>query len=242
MLELELLILTLAGLIIGISKFSVGGMGMLVLPILMILYPGTEVLGVMIPLLLWSDLAVMFCYRQQINWRIIAALAPLLLLGMALGSWLLQGLDADSFRLLTGCMILIMLGLSLWLENHQISWIRHPLATRAAGLLGGLISMTTNTAGPLLSLYLMEQPLDKRAYMSTRAWIFILVNLIKIPLVIGLGLMTWESTQTSLWGIPGLALGGLIGFWLVGRLRFEQFKWLIRGTAVVAAVKLFVFS
>ncbi|WP_421869272.1 sulfite exporter TauE/SafE family protein [Motiliproteus sp.] len=240
--DLELLILTVAALLTGISKFSVGGMGMLVLPILMIVYPGPEVLGVLIPLYLWNDLAVMFCYRQRINWRIIAALAPLLVLGMALGSWLLQGLDADRFRLLTGTMILAMLGLSLWLDDHQSQWLRHPLASRGAGLLGGLISMTTNTAGPLLSLYLMEQPLDKRAYMSTRAWIFILVNVFKVPLLIGLGLMTWESTQTSLWGIPGLALGGLIGFWLVRRLQFAQFKWLIRGTAALAAIKLFVFS
>ncbi|MCW8886928.1 MAG: sulfite exporter TauE/SafE family protein, partial [Motiliproteus sp.] len=50
--ESSFLILTLAGLITGVSKFSVGGMGMLVLPILMIAFPGPEVLGVLIPLYL----------------------------------------------------------------------------------------------------------------------------------------------------------------------------------------------
>lgn len=239
--ESSLLIFTLAGLITGMSKFSVGGMGMLVLPILMIAYPGPEVLGVLIPMYLWSDLAVMCFYRRRIHWRLIGRMAPLLALGMAMGGWLLKGLDVQQFQLMIGGTILAMLGLSLWLERRDAAFIRHPLAAQGVGGLVGLVSVTTNTAGPLVSVYLMEQKLDKATYLSTRAWLFTLVNMAKIPLVVSLGFMTLDTTLTSLQALPGLAIGSLIGVWLVGKLRMEQFKWLIRAVATVAAIKLFAF-
>ena len=48
------------------------------------LIPGPEVLGVLIPLYLWNDLAVMAFYRRQIQWRLIASMLPLLLIGLLL--------------------------------------------------------------------------------------------------------------------------------------------------------------
>lgn len=236
------LILSLAALVTGFSKFSVGGMGMLILPILMIAYPGPEVLGILIPMYLWVDLAVMLCYRKSINWQVIARMAPLMVLGMILGSLLLADMDAGGFKLMIGVVILAMLALGLWLDYSKAYFMRHPLVAKGTGLLAGFISMTTNTAGPLISLYLMEQKLEKNAYLSTRSWLFVIVNLAKIPLAISLGLLTWESTQTSLLTLPGIALGALVGSWLVGKLRLEQFKWMIRGIAALAAVKLFLFS
>ena len=191
---------------------------------------------------LWNDFAAMLFYRRQVDWTVITRMIPLLIVGMLLGTWVLDGIDAERFRILTGVVILTMLALSLWLDRSKATFMRHPLAAWGAGVLSGIISMTSNSAGPVISLYLMEQRVSKATYLSTRTWLFVFVNLAKIPLAISLGLLTVESTKASLWTLPGLACGALLGIWLVGKLKLEQFKWGIRAIAAIAAIKIFIYS
>lgn len=120
--------------------------------------------------------------------------------------------------------------------------MRHPLSANIIGCVGGFVSIVSNAAGPLVSLYLMEQGLSKRAYISTRAWAFLLINLSKVPLLWSLGLLTTESITISFQGIPGLVLGACIGYWVVGKLKLTQFKWLIRIMATIAAIKLLLIG
>ena len=80
------------------------------------------------------------------------------------------------------------------------------------GFLGGIVTMMANAAGPLFSLFLLEQKLDKETYVSTRAWAFFIINLAKLPFYMALGLFSLESVQVSLYGLPGLAIGSFIGY------------------------------
>ena len=49
--------------------------------------------------------------------------------------------------------------------------------------------MTANAAGPVMTLYLSAAGIDKRRFVGTSAWFFLIVNLAKVPFSIGLGLM-----------------------------------------------------
>ncbi|MFC6671075.1 sulfite exporter TauE/SafE family protein [Marinobacterium aestuariivivens] len=240
--DLALWCVLAAGLVTGFSKFSVGGMGLLILPLLMIAMPGPEALGVIVPMYIATDLMAIVMYRREIAWKVLAGLLPPALAGVVLGSWLLSELDASAFTPLLGALILGMLGLGLWLDHRPTALMRHPLAARLTGLVAGFISMIANAAGPLFSLYLLEQRLSKNAYVSTRAWGFMLINLAKLPMLASLGLISSESLQLSLWGLPALATGAAVGYWLLRRLNLAQFKWLIRIMASIAALKLFAFG
>ena len=55
-----------AGIITGFSTFSVGGMALLILPVIMIAIPGPEALGVIAPLYVVTDLMAISTYRKQI--------------------------------------------------------------------------------------------------------------------------------------------------------------------------------
>ncbi len=237
-----ILVLLGAGLITGFSKFSVGGMGMLILPVLMIAYAGPEALGILVPMYILTDLVVVALYRQAVNWNVLLRLLPLQILGMVLGSWLLADLNAATFSWLIGSIIIGMLLLSGWLERHDSGFMRHPAMAPSVGLVAGVISMVASAAGPLLSLYMLEQKLSKAAYISTRAWSFLCIDLAKIPLLMGLGYVNLETTLLGVKALPAVAVGALLGFWTLRRLELAQFKWLIRGMAAVAAIKLFVFS
>ena len=242
MIETALLCMLGAGLVTGFSKFSVGGMGLLILPILMIAFPGPQALGIIVPMYLITDLMAIMSYRKNIDWSVVKRVLPLSIVGVILGGWVLSGIDAEQFKTMLGVMIVLMLALGIWLDRCDTTFMKHPIAAYVAGILGGTVSLTSNAAGPIFSLYLMEQGLSKESYVSTRAWIFALINIAKIPMLWSLGLLTMETTIISLQGIPGLVIGAAIGYYFLKRLKLTQFKWLIRGMATIAAVKLFVVT
>ncbi|MDP5056197.1 MAG: sulfite exporter TauE/SafE family protein, partial [Marinomonas hwangdonensis] len=78
-------------------------------------------------------------------------------------------------------------------------------------------------------------------YVSTRAWAFFIINVVKLPFYIGLGLLSLETTQASLYALPGLMVGSFIGYHFLKKVNPVQFKWMIRIMSMIAAVKLFLF-
>lgn len=240
--DIALVCLLAAGLITGFSKFSIGGMGALILPILLIAFPGPEVLAITLPMYILTDILAAGTYRKNIDWSVLARLVPLCAAGIAVGAWLLSGLSNGHFKLLLGCLILGMLILGILLDLRDTTFMKLPIVGHLMGAITGFISMTANSAGPLVSLYLMEQKLSKESYIATRAWSFFLINLFKVPFFLHLGLLHKETLWFGVQALPGLAVGGFLGYWLLRRLEFKQIKWLIRGMSTLAAVQLFGFG
>mgnify|MGYP000011731380 CR=1 FL=1 len=238
----ELIILTVAGFLTGFSKFSVGGMGLLILPVLMLAFPGTAALGIIVPLFMITDVLTMWPYRKGADWRFIGRLVPMMLAGILAGSLILTDIDVQVFSLLLGGLILLALSLGLILDRLGSGVLRRPAVVAVMGFFTGIIGLLANAAGPLVSLFLLEQKLSKHRYVATRCWMASLTNLAKVPVLIYLGILTQESLEVSLLAIPGLLLGGLIGYCFLGALSAAQFKWIIRGLAAVAATKLLFFS
>jgi uncharacterized membrane protein YfcA len=57
------------------------------------------------------------------------------------------------------------------------------------GLLTGTLTVVANVAGPILTVYLLSIELPKRELNGTRAWLFLLANLLKLPAQILMGNM-----------------------------------------------------
>ena len=237
-----LVVMFIAGLITGFSKFSVGGMGLLVLPIVMIAFPGPESLGVLLPLYIITDIMAVYSYRKHISWPVLARFLPLGFLGVFVGAQLLSGINADQFVALLGGIIIAMIALGLYLDARPATFMQKPITAYSMGFAGGLVSMIANAAGPLFSLFLLEQKLSKDSYVSTRAWGFFIINLVKLPMYLSLGLLTQESLTISTYAIPGLLVGAFIGYHFLKHVKPVHFKWLIRIMSTLAAMKLMLFS
>ncbi|SBS34878.1 Sulfite exporter TauE/SafE [Marinomonas aquimarina] len=238
-----LVVMFIAGLITGFSKFSIGGMGLIVLPIVMIAFPGPESLGVLLPLYILTDIMAVYSYRQHISWSVLARFLPLSFLGVGVGTYLLAGINAEQFVTLLGVIIIGMIALGLYLDMRPMNaFMRKPVTAYSMGFSSGLVSMVANASGPLFSLFLLEQKLTKDSYVSTRAWGFFLTNLVKLPMYLSLGLLTQESLTISAYALPGLLIGSVIGYHFLKRVKPSHFKWLIRLVSTVAAMKLMLFS
>lgn len=230
-----IIILGIAAFVTGFSKFSVGGLGMLIAPILMLAFPGQQALGVMLPMYLVADLMVIALYRREIAWPVLLSFVPLQVVGMGLGSLLLARIDAHTFSALTGALILLMMALDLFKSPRTQRWMESRAMTRVTGLLTGLISMLASAGGPLASLYMMSMKLSRTAYVSTRAWSFLFIDLAKIPLLGALGLLHPDAMMQLGYALPALLLGAGIGYLLLKWLDMRHFKWLIRLVALFAS-------
>jgi len=233
--------LLLSALVTGFSKLSIGGMGIITVPVMVIAFPGLTALGIMLPLLIVADLAALLLYRQHCDWRFLTRVLPLLLAGLMLGYLVLDQIPQQHFSKLLGALILIMLAFSLLTDS---GWIKakpdQPIIGAFTGLAAGFANIIANAAGPLLSLYMLQCGLSKKQFVGTRSWFFIFANGLKAPFILQLGLLTEETLKLSLLALPMLLTGMLIGYYFLQQINMEKLKWFIRLTAAAAATNLLI--
>lgn len=224
----------------GFSKTGIPGAGILAAILLANLTDHTrDSVGILLPLLLVADVFAIATYRKHTDWRMIGRLLPPTLLGVAIGWWLLNRVDARAFGPLMGGLVLFQLLLDLL--RRKLQWTRavhHPLAAVFFGVLTGVTTTLGNMAGPVMSLYLLSLGLDKQRFMGSMAWFFFLVNAIKIPIFAGTNLITAESLQASLHLLPGVVIGALVGRKLFRHIPPGPFQRLVQLFAALAALRL----
>lgn len=120
--------------------------------------------------------------------------------------------------------------------SHRSSAQR--IATASVGICVGFVTMVANAAGPLTTIYFLMAGLPMLEFLGTGAWLFLVVNLFKLPFSIGLGLIDAPSLGTDAVLAPVVLLGGCIGFLLVRHINQRQFEWLALVLAAVSAVPL----
>ncbi|WP_430645498.1 TSUP family transporter [Agromyces sp. GXS1127] len=84
--------------------------------------------------------------------------------------------------------------------------------------------MIANAAGPVMTLYFVASRLPVQAILGTAAWFFLIVNTIKLPFSVGLGLVTSESLLLDLILVPSLVLGAFGGRMAAGRISQAWFE------------------
>ncbi len=106
------------------------------------------------------------------------------------------------------------------------------------GLLGGVATMLANAAGPVAQLYLLAMALPKYAFIGTSAWLFLIVNVVKIPFMIDLEIITVDSMSVSWWMFIPAVLGAIVAPFivkLIDQVLFERLVWLF---IVIAGIRM----
>ncbi len=107
----------------------------------------------------------------------------------------------------------------------------------AAGAGSGFMSMVAN-AGSLIYLYLLRVRLPMLTFLGTGAWYFFVVNLVKLPISVGLGLITSTTLVLTLVLSPVVAVGAVVGRVVVKRLTLAAFEWIVLVVTLLAALNL----
>jgi uncharacterized membrane protein YfcA len=100
--------------------------------------------------------------------------------------------------------------------------------------------MVANSAGAIMTVYLLLSGVTMLEFLGTGAWFFLIINLIKLPFSVRLGLIEPASLRLDALLLPGLAVGCAIGVALIKRIEPVHFERAALGMAAVSAVFLLV--
>jgi uncharacterized membrane protein YfcA len=241
---LRYVILSLGAFLIGLTKAGFGGGAfMVVTPLLAMVLPPKIGLGLMLPLLLATDVMALVYYRGRWDHRNIAVLLPPALLGIALGGYLLQILSSELLVRLIGL-------LSLAFGSVQLYRIRLPLPTgeprfrpwlgAILGFAAGVTSTLAHLGGVLTTIFLLPQRLGPARFVATATALFFFMNAAKLPAYFHQGLLPPEIWREAGTLLPALVVGVLFGFALNGRVSPRRFDVIV--IVVVFATGLYLLA
>ena len=238
----QIVILCVCALLIGVNKTALPGIGILPVVLLADTFDSRLSTGMQLLMLAWADIMAVIYFRRSADWRIILRLLPWSLLGLGIGWWVLGYIPPENnaaMKLLIGWIVIGLLVLNFVRKRLDPEKIPSGIIPSAFyGSLMGSTTMLANAAGPVSAIYLLSMKLPKEQYMGSGAWLFLIVNWIKVPMFWYQGRITCEVLLADLWMIPLLVAGGFLGIVLFKRLPQKLFENIVMVLVVIAAVKM----
>ena len=238
---LQILYFSLAAALIGFSKTSVGGVGILAVLLAALAFPGKASPGILVPLLVAADIVAVMYYRRDCQWHVLLKLFPAAILGIVIGYFVADLAPIEFFYKLIGIIILLGLFVSFAIEHFKVKPNSGWFVTSIVGVTAGAASMIANAAGPIFGVFLLQMGLTKEKFVGTRSWYFLILNIIKLPFFLQLGTVNPQTLLLDLYVLPLLFLGAWGGVKILKMINLTMFKWLIRAAVIISAIRLLVF-
>ena len=237
-------------LLVGFSKSAVPGIAVVYVPIFAEVLPARASTGALLPLLILGDVLAVVFWRRHAVWRHLVRLLPWTLAGIVAG-WLVMGrMDDRLMRPVLGAVLIVVLAVNAWHDLRRAAAARGGSPSRRRcptpggspavfGLAGGFTTMVSNAAGALLVVYLLSMRLPRDEFIGTSAWYFLIVNCVKVPFSVELGLITASSLLLDAALAGGVAAGSIAGMLTARRIPQKAFVIVAKVLAFASAVRMF---
>lgn len=252
----DILLLAIGAMGIGFSKAGFPGVSMLHVVVFALVFGPIESTGILLPMLIVGDICAIGLFGRKANWTQIRCLLPFTIVGIVFGYWLMERLDPDWFRWIVGGIIFSLSAAQARRMMLQRRVVDQPTAAQASdasdfestepslplalllGPLAGVSTMLANAAGPIVALYLLAVSLPKFELIGTAAWLFFVLNVLKLPFSYELGLINLSTLKIDALLIPAIPFGLFLGRWLVSRISQSTFNVVLLGFTVLMAIRL----
>lgn len=237
-------LLAIAAFFVGMSKTALPGVNTIAIAIFAAILPARASTAALLLLLLFGDIFAIAFYRRHADWATLLKLVPTIVVGMILGAFFLAFADDTGVQRAIGIILLLLMGVTIWQRRWPSRSSDSPGRMRVArvgyGTLGGFTTMVANAGSAAMSMYLLAARFQVQAFLGTAAWLFALINLSKVPVVVGLGLVTPTTLLLDLLLAPAVAVGALVGWWIARRIKQAVFDWAVIIATIAGAVYLLV--
>jgi uncharacterized membrane protein YfcA len=217
----------IAAMIIGMSKCGIPGLGILNVAIFQNVLLAKDATGFGLPLLVVGDFCAVIAFRKHAEWKQVFRLIPFAAIGVIVGFFVLGSIDNAQARLLIGASLAIMIVLHVANRNSKgpkESGLLSRSFAPAIGSMAGFVSMIANAAGPLMTLYLLAMRMPKMAFLGTSVYFFTLLNLLKIPFLVSLEIITWQTALANVWLVPCVIAGAFAGYYFARKVNQKWFE------------------
>jgi uncharacterized membrane protein YfcA len=226
-------------LCIGLSKSGLAGTSTLSVVLMAQVFGAKASVGLVLPLLITADFMGYWINRHAGSWRPVLAMAPPAILGVITGWWCLDRIDNSTARVVIGWLIIALLAFNLLLARNRqdlLNLTSHRSFAHGMGFAAGVTTMLANAAGPVMTVYLLSQRLEKRHHVGVFTRFFLFINLFKVPFSASLGIIHARSLATNLVLLPAVVAGILIGWQILRRIPQNAFERLLFALTLAAAV------
>ena len=228
----------LCAYLVGVGKTGVPGLGILVVPLMVLMLGNAkESAGWLLPLLCTADVFAVLYWRRHTAARKLFALAPWVAIGITIGAAAL-GLNERILRPIVGVIVVAMLVIYL-LRRFRGSNSQVASHAPTYGVTAGFATTVANAAGPVMNLYLLSKRLGKEEFIATGAWFFFAINLTKVPIYIWHGMISLRSLAFDTMMVPAVVLGAMSGRWIVHRIPQKAFDTAVIVLTAVSTLMLF---
>ncbi|WP_108803722.1 sulfite exporter TauE/SafE family protein [Aquimarina sp. Aq107] len=232
----------IAAIILGMSKSGLKGMGVLIVTLMVLVHGAKASTGIVLPLLIFADILAVIYYNRHAQWKYLIKFLPWMIAGVLVAVFVGKDLSEDVFKKGMAIIIIISVIIMFLWERYEKKNI--PTAIWFAGSTGFLAGFTTmigNLAGAFANIFFLAMRIPKNEFIGTAAWLFFIINLIKLPFhIFSWKTVTYQSIITDLYLIPGVILGFIIGLKVVKLFKDHQYrKFILIMTAIGGIVILF---
>ena len=228
--------------LVGFSKSGVPGTGTFAIPLMAWIFPAGPSTGIFLPMLVIGDIFAVSYYHRHAEWKYVLRPMSWAVLGILAGYASIKCFRfSDVFlRRMIGVIVLGVLAFGAWLGKRQgdVQVPHRWWFAALTGILGGFTTMTANAAGPIWIVYLLAMNLPKSVFLGTNGYIFLILNVFKIPFSYNLGFITGASLLFNLKMAPAIALGAYLGIRTARFIPQKAFDATVRIFTALAAVKL----
>lgn len=227
--------------LIGVSKGGLGGAaGAAATPLMALVMPVEQVLGLMLPLLMMADVFAVASHWRRWDNRLLLLLVPASLIGITAGTALLTTISSDALRKGLAVIVILFVLYKLFETRIQAAVTYHPRPWHGVltGAVAGFTSTLAHTGGPPVAIYLLMQQVTPRVFVATSAVYFAIINWLKVPYYIYAGVLDLNQLRQVIWLIPLIPISVLVGRWLSTRIDKVTFERVIIGLLAASAVLL----
>lgn len=240
------LILAMIGFFVGIAKTAVGGFGLLCAALMAQVFPARESMGVLLMLFLIGDLFAIRAYKAHAELRFLRTLMVPVFVGILVGVFYLKGTSDEGLKQTIGWIVLLLVAifplgnrLNRIIRNDGVAsnkYIRNGL-----GSMAGFMSMVANAGGTPMSIYLLLRQKSVLNFMGNNSWFFFIVNLVKVPFTLALGLLNFDSLQYVLAATPTIVIGAIVGRKIIKHMNLQPFLYLTLVSSCLAGAQLIFY-
>lgn len=218
-----------ATFILGISKSGIKGIAVIIVTLMALAFGAKESTGILLPLLVAGDAFAVIYYHRHAQWKYIVAFLPWMVLGILIGTVIGKDLPESAFKISMSVIILVTVIMMYWWDRKQSKKVpTHWAFSGFIGTLAGITTMIGNLAGDFSNIYFLAMRLPKNEFIGTAAWLFFIVNLIKLPFHIFVwNTIDMETLLIDLKLVPGILLGLLVGVQLVKIIKDHHYRRMI---------------
>jgi uncharacterized membrane protein YfcA len=231
-----------ATFVVGISKAGIKGIAVVSVTLMALAFGAKESTGLVVPLLILADIFAVVYYNRHTQWKYIIRFLPWILAGILIGVIIGMDLDEETFKIGMAIIILGSVAMMYWWDRKKSKNVpSHWSFAGFIGILAGITTMIGNLAGAFSNIFFLAMRLPKNEFIGTAAWLFLIINVFKLPFHIwSWETITPETLLVNLKLAPAILLGLFVGVRLVKIIKEDFYRKMILVLTALGAILIMV--